>query len=128
MFLAWLQWRWLANLLLAICMFGVLLRVLACWNSMSTWMSCKDWPSLHRAGDTWLVVGAALAISMSSGLARIVAGQFAIHPTRVTTGVMLFLPDRHALLYFINDVTAGIEGCAAMCGGSADPHGHIADF
>src|ERR1700685_2001886 len=50
----------------------------------------------------------------------------AIHPARITASIVLFLPDRHAMLHFVDDEAAGIEGLAAMRGADSDPHGHVA--
>src|SRR6266478_9588361 len=39
---------------------------------------------------------------------------------------MLLLPNRHTVLYFIDDEPAGIEGFAAVRGTHADPDRHVA--
>src|SRR5580658_2407077 len=50
----------------------------------------------------------------------------AVHPTGIAVPVVLFFPDRHAMLHFIDDEAAGIECLAAMGGADADPYRHIA--
>ena len=50
-----------------------------------------------------------------------------MQPVRVAFAVVLALPDRHALLHFIDDVAAGVEGGATMRCAHPDPHGQIAD-
>src|SRR6185437_1255697 len=50
----------------------------------------------------------------------------AVHPARVAAAVVLFLPDGHAVLYLVDDETAGVEGFAAVGGTHAHPHGHVA--
>src|SRR5258708_12547641 len=52
----------------------------------------------------------------------------AVHPARITAAVVLFLPDRHAMLHFVDDETTGVEGFAAMHGADPDPHRHIAQI
>src|ERR1700688_4271414 len=52
----------------------------------------------------------------------------AVHPAGITAAVVLFLPDRHAMLHFVDDETAGVEGFAAMHGADPDPHRHIAQI
>src|ERR1700731_2530592 len=50
----------------------------------------------------------------------------AVHPAGIAASIMLFFPDRHAMLHFVDEETAGVEGFSAMRGADADPHGHIA--
>ena len=40
----------------------------------------------------------------------------AVHPARVAVHVVLFLPDGHTVLHFIDDETAGLEGFVAVGG------------
>src|SRR5690242_14171057 len=49
-------------------------------------------------------------------------------PGGVAFEVVLFLPDRQAMLDLVDDVTTGAEGLVAMRGGGADPHGKVADL
>src|SRR6266700_43660 len=56
-------------------------------------------------------------------LARCAA--FAVDPAGVPASIMFLLPDRDAVLHFIDDVPAGIEGCAAMRGADAHPHRYV---
>src|SRR5258707_9924268 len=49
----------------------------------------------------------------------------AVHPAGITASIMFFLPDRHAMLHFVDDEAARLEGLAAMRGADSDPHGHI---
>src|SRR5882724_954387 len=51
----------------------------------------------------------------------------AVHPAGITASIMLFLPDGHAMLDFIDDETTGVEGFSAMRGTDSDPYGHIAE-
>src|SRR5688572_9842785 len=50
-----------------------------------------------------------------------------MQPTGIAFGIALMFPDRHARLHFIDDVTAGGEGCIAMGRSYADPHREFAD-
>src|SRR5215831_14207175 len=50
-----------------------------------------------------------------------------MQPAGLAVGVVLVLPDRYALLYFIDDVAAGREGRFAMTRAHADPHRQLAD-
>ncbi len=63
----------------------------------------------YRAGDSG---GAALAVD----------------PSGVAGDVVLLLPDRHAVLDFVDDEAAGLKRFAAMARAHADPHGEFADF
>src|ERR1700722_3358001 len=51
---------------------------------------------------------------------------FAVHPARIAVSVMLLLPDRHAMLHFVDDVAAGVEGFAPMDRTDPDPPRHVA--
>src|ERR1700738_2657200 len=50
----------------------------------------------------------------------------AVHPAGIAAAIVLFLPDRHAMLHFVDDETTGVEGLTAMRGADSDPHRHIA--
>src|ERR1700694_383843 len=50
----------------------------------------------------------------------------AVYPAGITAAIVLFLPDRHAMLHFVDDETTSVEGLAAMRGADSDPHCHIA--
>src|SRR5258708_27106750 len=50
----------------------------------------------------------------------------AVHPAGIAASIVFFLPDRHAMLHFVDDEAAGVEGLSAMPGTDTDPHGHIA--
>src|SRR5215469_13482565 len=51
----------------------------------------------------------------------------AVHPARIAIHVVLFLPDRQAVLDLVDDVAAGAEGLVAMRRAHPDPHGQLAD-
>ena len=51
----------------------------------------------------------------------------AVDPAGVAVRVMLLLPDRHAMFHFVDDVTAGREGLAAVRRADAHPDGEVAD-
>src|ERR1700722_8202745 len=51
---------------------------------------------------------------------------FAVHPAGITASIVLFLPNGHAVFYFVDDESTGIEGFAAVNGTHPDPHGHVA--
>src|SRR5687768_5825575 len=51
----------------------------------------------------------------------------AVHPAGVAVDVVLFLPDRDAMLHFIDDEAAGAESFVSMRRAHAHPHGDIAD-
>src|SRR5260370_7894457 len=50
----------------------------------------------------------------------------AVHPAGIAASIVFFLPDRHAMLHFVDDEAAGVEGLSAMRGTDTDPHGQIA--
>src|SRR5712671_8146973 len=50
----------------------------------------------------------------------------AVHPAGIAASIVFFLPDRHAMLHFVDDEAAGVEGLSAMDRTDTDPHGHIA--
>src|SRR6266436_9866320 len=50
----------------------------------------------------------------------------AVHPAGIAASIVLFLPDRDAMCYFVDDETTGVEGLSAMRGTDAHPHGHVA--
>src|SRR6266404_235390 len=50
---------------------------------------------------------------------------FAIDPAGVAASVMFLLPDRDAMLHFIDDEPAGVEGFAAVGGADAHPYRHV---
>src|SRR5258705_6781067 len=52
---------------------------------------------------------------------------FAIHPAGVPAHVVLFLPDRHALLDLVNDVAAGEKRLVAMRCAHSPPTRRLAD-
>ena len=51
----------------------------------------------------------------------------AVHPAGVAVDVMFFLPDRDAMLDFIDDESAGAKRLVAMRGAHADPDGNVTD-
>src|SRR6185312_13975191 len=51
----------------------------------------------------------------------------AVHPARVAADVVLLLPDRHAMLHFIDDVAAREERLVPVTRARANPHREIAD-
>jgi hypothetical protein len=51
----------------------------------------------------------------------------AIHPGRYALDVVLFLPDRQALLQLVDDVAAGLEGLVAMRRRRPHPDRQLAD-
>ena len=61
------------------------------------------------------------------GVAPRCGAALAVDPAAVAVRVVLFFPDRHAVLDRIDDVAAGIEGLAPMLGADADPDRHLAD-
>ena len=46
-------------------------------------------------------------------------------PSGGSVGEKLLLPNGNAVLDFVDDVTASVEGFAAMDGGGANPHGDV---
>src|ERR1700722_19941330 len=52
----------------------------------------------------------------------------AVYPARISAAVVLFLPDRHAMLHLVDDETTSIEGFAAVRRTDSDPHCHIAQI
>src|SRR5882757_2681032 len=51
----------------------------------------------------------------------------AVHPTGIAILVVLFLPDRHSMLDFVDDVSACSEGLGAMTCTDTYPHCHVTD-
>src|SRR5580704_17112622 len=51
----------------------------------------------------------------------------AVDPAGVAVEVVLFLPDRHALLDLVDDVAGRKKGLVAVRGAGAHPHRHLAD-
>src|SRR3984885_1998186 len=49
----------------------------------------------------------------------------AIHPAGIAVPIVLFFPDRKAVLDLVDDEPAGVERLAAMRGAHAYPHCHI---
>src|SRR6266478_4638045 len=49
----------------------------------------------------------------------------AVHPAGITAAIMFFLPDRHAMLHFVDDEAARLEGFAAMRRTDSDPDSHV---
>lgn len=60
-------------------------------------------------------------------LARRGRAVLAIHPAGIAVRVVLLLPDRNAVLHFIDDESARIEGFAPMFGADTDPDGELTD-
>ena len=50
----------------------------------------------------------------------------AIDPSGIAAAVMFLFPNRQAMLDFIDDESARIEGFTAVCGTHPDPHCHVA--
>ena len=65
--------------------------------------------------------------AVRDGVARRGSATLAVHPTEVAVGVVLFLPDRHAVLDLVDDVAARGEGLVAVRGTHAHPDGQLAD-
>jgi hypothetical protein len=59
---------------------------------------------------------------------RVLRAGLAIHPARISTGVVLLLPYRNAVFNLINDVATRSECFVAMTGADPYPNGKIADF
>ena len=51
----------------------------------------------------------------------------AVHPAAVAVRVVLFLPDRQAMLDRVDDFATGGKGLGAVRRGDPDPHRHVAD-
>src|SRR6185503_4871300 len=51
----------------------------------------------------------------------------AVDPAGIAIDVVFFLPDRHAVFHFIDDVAAGAEGLVAMRGADPHPDSHVAN-
>jgi len=66
-------------------------------------------------------------IVSSRMVVRMLRATFAIHPAGVAVDVVLFFPDWHAMLYFVDDEAAGFEGFIAMTCADANPHCNIAN-
>ena len=63
----------------------------------------------------------------AGSLARRGRAVLAIHPTGIAVRVVFLLPDRNAVLHFVDDESARIEGFAPMLGADTDPDGQLAD-
>ena len=64
-------------------------------------------------------------VSMPVGVARLRCAAFAVDPAGVPASLMFLLPDRDAVLYFIDDEAAGVEGLAAVGGAHPHPDRHV---
>ena len=53
---------------------------------------------------------------------------FAVHPVRITVGIIFFFPDRQAHFYLIDNVTTGIECLIPMLRRNTYPHSTFSDF
>src|ERR1700691_6119550 len=51
--------------------------------------------------------------------------RLAVHPAGIAIAIVLFFPDRHAVLDRVDDEATRIEGLASMRGADADPDGHV---
>src|SRR5260370_16470334 len=49
----------------------------------------------------------------------------AVHPAGIAASIVFFLPDRHAMLHFVDDEATGVQPLSAMRGTKTDPHGSI---
>src|SRR5216683_3226224 len=86
-----------------------------------------------RLMDPWAIERSPQAVSVDvivivptpAGLARLRCAAFAVDPAGVPASIMLLLPDRDAVLHFIDDEPAGVEGFAAVGGADAHPHRHV---
>src|SRR6185369_8650018 len=58
---------------------------------------------------------------------RRVRARGTVHPARLAVAVVLFLPDRHALLGLVDDVAARVERGAAVRRRDSDPDRAVAD-
>src|SRR5271154_2404719 len=61
----------------------------------------------------------------SVGVRRRCGAGLAVHPAGIAIAIVLFLPDRHAMLDLVDDEAAGIEGFATMRGAHPDPDRHV---
>ena len=68
-----------------------------------------------------------MAVIMRVGGARCRGTALAVHPTRITVGVMLFFPDRDAVFDLVDDPTTRAEGLIAVWSGDAHPDGELAE-
>src|SRR5260370_9544063 len=59
------------------------------------------------------------------GVARLRCAAFAVDPAGVPASIMFLLADRDAVLHFIDDEPAGVEGFAAVGGADTHPHRHV---
>src|ERR1700689_4678523 len=60
------------------------------------------------------------------GMLRFGRAALAIYPSRIAAAIVFLLPNGDAMLDFIDDEPAGIEGFAAVCGAHPHPHCHLA--
>jgi hypothetical protein len=86
------------------------------------------------AGVVARVVGgvvARVAVTLLCCIGRVVNARrgtsLAVHPTGVAVLVVLFLPDRHSMFDFVDDVSACGEGFGAVTCTHSDPHCHFTD-
>src|SRR5260370_36012035 len=81
-----------------------------------------------RLMDPWAIERSPQAVSVDvivpkpAGLARLRCAAFAVDPAGGPASIMLLLPDRDALLHFIDDEPAGVEGFARVGRTAAHPH------
>src|ERR1700681_3851823 len=58
-------------------------------------------------------------------LVRLRCAAFAVDPAGVPASIVFLLPDRDAVLHFIDDEPAGVEGVAAVGGADTHPYRHV---
>src|SRR6478609_726398 len=80
-------------------------------------------PQEHRYSSAMAVMIVARGVVM-----RMRGASLAVNPSGVAADVVLLLPDGHAMLHFIDDEAAGLEGFVAMRGCDAYPDGDVAQL
>ena len=85
-------------------------------------------PSIMGVSMSVLWFVAVFVTMVMTGIERRRSAPFTVHPTGITGDVVLFFPDRNAVLDLVDDISASREGFATVRGADAHPDGDLAEF
>src|SRR6266481_5688535 len=81
------------------------------------WRLVDPWAAIVRSRQPVNVI---VIVSVT----RLRCAALAVDPARVPASIMFLFPDRDAVLHFVDDEPARVEGFAAMGGADTHPHRH----